>query len=329
MKKIYLAFVLFTIAVTINAQNLMDYSWEILETSGDVVGRHENAFVEFNDQFYLIGGRGINPVNVFDPVTNTWETKGKTPIELHHFQAVVYKDAIYLAGAMTGPYPKEIPCKYIWIYYPKQDKWEKGAEIPLEMRRGGGGVFIRDHKIYRVCGIEYGHTSGTTNLFDTYDLETNKWESLTKAPHVRDHFSAIVVNDKLYCIGGRNTSVHYKDNFGAFFSATIPFVDEYDFESGKWFTHKNTLPVPTAAGGIVTVDNKIIYMGGEGMSKKAYAETQCLDLETGEWQLLAPLQIGRHGSNAIYYNNKIYFAAGSYKQGGSNMNSIEIFTMKP
>ncbi|MGQ1909227.1 Kelch repeat-containing protein [Marinifilum sp. RC60d5] len=327
IKKIYVTLLIFAAVLSVNAQNLKDYRWNILETSGTVVGRHENAFVEFQDKFYLIGGRGIKPVNVFDPLTNSWETKGKTPLEFHHFQAVVYKDAIYLAGAMTGPYPKETPCKYIWIYYPKQDKWRKGAEIPFEMRRGSAGVVIRDHKIYMTCGIEYGHTSGTTNRFDSYDLETKKWKSLTKAPHVRDHFSAIVLNDKLYCIGGRNTSVHYKNNFGAFFSATIPFVDEYDFKTDKWFTHKNPLPVPTAAGGIVAIDNKIVYMGGEGMSRKAYAETQCLDIETGEWELLSPFKIGRHGSNAIFYKNKIYFAAGSPKQGGGNMNSIEVFSI--
>lgn len=329
LKRIYLALVLLAIAITTNAQNLQDYRWELVETSGDVVGRHENAFVEFQDKFYLIGGRGIKPVNVFDPKTNTWETKGKTPLELHHFQAIVHEDAIYLVGAMTGPYPKELPAENIWIYYPDKDKWTKGPEVPMEMRRGGAGAAIRDNKIYMVCGIEYGHTSGVSNRFDCFNLKTNNWESLTKAPHVRDHFSAIVVNDKLYCIGGRNTSVHYKDNFGAFFSATIPFVDEYDFKLGKWFTHKNTLPVPTAAGGIAAIGNRIVYMGGEGMSRKAYAETQCLDLETREWKLLAPLKVGRHGSNAIFYNNKIYFAAGSPNQGGGNMNSIEVFTVKP
>lgn len=327
MKKICIAFIFLAIVLCSNAQNLKDYSWNILETKGDVVGRHENAFVEFKDKFYLIGGRGIKPVNVFDPATNTWETKGKTPLEFHHFQAVVYKDAIYLAGAMTGPYPKEVPCKHIWIYYPNQDKWEKGAEIPAEMQRGSVGAVIRDHKIYMACGIEYGHTSGTTNRFDSYDLETKQWESLTKAPHVRDHFSAIILKNSLYCIGGRNTSVHHKNNFGAFFTATIPFIDEYDFKTGKWYTHKNKIPVPTAAGGIVAIGNKIVYMGGEGMSRKAYAETQCLDIESGEWKLLAPLRIGRHGSNAIFYKNKIYFAAGSPKQGGGNMNSIEVFSI--
>ena len=177
-----------------------------------------------------------------------------------------------------------------------------------------------------VCGIEYGHTSGTNNYFDSYDLKTKQWEVLTKAPHVRDHFPAIVVGDKLYCIGGRNTSVHFDDNLGAFFSATVPCVDVYDFIEEKWYTMKEEIPFPTAAGGLVELNNKLIYMGGEGSFPHAYFQTQCLDLESGTWSQLASLVRARHGSGAILYNDEIYLAAGSPNKGGGNMNSIEVFS---
>lgn len=306
--------------------SLQKYRWTSIDAEGEATGRHENAFVAFQDKFYLIGGRGVNPVNVFDPQTNQWEARSKTPLELHHFQAVVYKDAIYIVGAMTGPYPVELPVENIWIYYPKKDEWVKGPLIPEERRRGSAGVVLRDHKIYVVCGIEYGHTSGTINNFDVYDIASDTWTSLTKAPHVRDHFPAIVVGNKLYCMGGRNTSVHHKDHFGAFFFATIPYVDVYDFESEIWHTMENEIPFPTAAGGIVQLNGCILYIGGEGSQLQAYNQTQCLDLSTGEWSQLAPLNIGRHGSSAILFEDEIYLAAGSQHRGGGNMNSIEKFS---
>ena len=160
-------------------------------------------------------------------------------------------------------------------------------------------------------GIEYGHTRGTNNYFDCYDPKTDTWETLVKAPHIRDHFAAIVVNDKMYCIGGRNTSVHEKDRFGAFFDATIPYNDVYDFKTGTWKTLKTELPFPTAAAGVVNIENYILYIGGEGSQKQAYNQTQCLDIKSGEWIQLAPLNIGRHGSGAILHHNEIYLAAGS------------------
>jgi len=305
---------------------LASYRWAILEAKGEPAGRHENAFVAFQGKFYLIGGRGIKPINVFDPKSNSWETLGKSPLEIHHFQPVVYGDAIYIIGAMTGPYPKETPLEHIWIYYPLEDKWQKGAVIPEAYRRGGAGAVLYNDKFYLACGIEYGHTSGTNNYFSSYNPKTNTWETLTKAPHVRDHFAAILVDDKMYCIGGRNTSVHHEDNFGAFFEATIPYSDVYNFKTGTWKTLKNTLPVPTAAAGVVNIGRYILYMGGEGSQDQAYSQTQCLDITTGEWTQLSPLVVGRHGSGAILYDDEVYIAAGSPVRGGGNMNSIEKFS---
>ncbi len=325
-KLIFVILIAFTFASYGQNQTLEKYRWTSIETKGDVVGRHENGFIEFQGKFYLLGGRGINPVNVFDPKTNTWETKGKSPLEIHHFQPVIYDDAIYIIGAMTGRYPKEKPLENIWMYYPLTDTWEKGSVIPKEIRRGGAGLVLYKNKFYMACGIEYGHTSGTNNLFNSYDPETDTWETLTKAPHIRDHFAAIVVNDKMYCIGGRNTSVHAADDFRTFFKATIPYNDVYDFKTETWYTLKNELPIPTAAASVVNIENCILYMGGEGSQKQAYNQTQCLDLNTGEWTQLAPLNIGRHGSGAILFEDDIYIAAGSQNQGGGNMNSVEVFS---
>ncbi len=323
----FLTFILvFAAFFNLSAQDLTQYRWTQLDAAGTVKGRHENGFVEFNGKFYLIGGRGINPVNVFDPVTNSWETLGDSPMEIHHFQPVVYKDAIFMVGAMTGKYPKEIPLENIWIYYPEKDSWEKGPKIPEDRRRGGAGAVLYEDKIYLVGGIEYGHTSGTCNYFDSYDLESRQWETHTKAPHLRDHFPAVVVGDKLYCVGGRNTSVHHPDNFGAFFAATIPQIDVFDFNENQWYTLPEELPFPTAAGGLVVLGDKLLYIGGECEWPNASFQTQCLNIETGKWEQLASLVTGRHGSSAIRYDNKIYLAAGSSNKGGGNMNSIEVFS---
>ncbi len=305
---------------------LADYRWIPIDAKGDVVGRHENGFVAYNNKLYLIGGRGNPPVNVFDPKTNSWETRGKAPVDLHHFQAVTYGNAIYIVGGMYGGYPREQPHENIWIYYPDTDTWEKGAEIPESRRRGCGGVAIYNDKIYFACGIKLGHTSGTTNMFDSYDLKTGEWQELTDAPHIRDHVHAIVANDRLYLVGGRNSSYHYEDRFAAFFDATIEHVDYYDFKEEKWLTMEHKLPVATGAGKIAKIDNYLIYMGGEGSKPQAYSETQLMDLETGEWSQLAIMSTGRHGSAAAVINDEIYVAAGSGNKGGGNLTTIDKFT---
>lgn len=311
------------------AQNddFTSYKWTTLNTEGNVKARHESSLVAYKNKFYLLGGRGKNPVNVFNPKNNTWTTNKKPPLEMHHFQAVTYKDAIYVVGAMTGQYPKEKPLKHIWIYHPEKDTWTKCAEIPASRRRGGVGAVVYQDKLYVVCGIDFGHTSGTNNYFDSYDFKTKKWEILTKAPHIRDHFSAIVVNDKLYCIGGRNTSFHTPNNFGAFFNATNPFVDVYDFKEKKWHTLKEKLPHPTAGAGVVSLNENIIFIGGEGRLKQAYSTTQLLDVKNAKWSELSALNRGRHSGGAVVHNNKIYAIAGSPNKGGGNLNTTEVFSV--
>jgi N-acetylneuraminic acid mutarotase len=282
--------------------------------------------VEFGGKAYLLGGRGVKPVEEFNSETSAWRQLGPTPLEIHHFQPVVYGDRVYVMTAMTGTYPKETPLETIYIWDPVSDVWEKGPTIPEERRRGGAGTVVRDGKIYLVAGIIDGHTSGTVPWFDEFDPQTGEWRQLPDAPHARDHFSAIAVGSEIYAVGGRNTSYHEPENFSAFFATVIPEVDVYDFESRQWRTLANGLPTPTAAGGLVELGGDIYYFGGESSQDVAHDATQRLDIPTGTWTIEAPLQRGRHGSGAVAIDGKIYVAAGSGGRGGGpELSSTEVF----
>jgi N-acetylneuraminic acid mutarotase len=246
---------------------------------------------------------------------------------IHHFQPVVWGEKIYMVGAMTGHYPKEPPMTHVQIYDPITDEWSEGDEIPEARRRGGAGTVVHDGKIYIACGITLGHTSGTNSWFDEYDPATGTWTVLPDAPHKRDHFHAVVHDNRLYCMGGRNTSYHEPDNFGAFFRKTVTEIDRYDFETGEWSTLETRLPVGSAAGGVGVLDGKIIYFGGEnGEQRLAVKQAWVFDPASETWADLADMNIGRHGSQAVVYGGKIYIAGGSPKRGGGRTDTIEAFS---
>jgi N-acetylneuraminic acid mutarotase len=286
--------------------HIENYQWGIMPVDESITGRHENAFIEYKDRFYLMGGRGINPVDVYDPVNNIWSNNGKTPLEIHHFQPVVANNLIYLVGAMTGNYPRETPLETILIYDPESDQWSTGDTIPKSRRRGAGGVIFHDQWIYFIGGIQYGHISGTCAWADAYNIETGEWKILPDAPNARDHFFAVFHDDKIYCVGGRNTSYHEPDNFTAFFGATITAVDCYNIKTGKWQTLADSLPIGTAGAPTVLLQDKIIVAGGESNQQLAHNETQVLDLNTLSWSLQNPMVVGRHGTMAVTWENKIY-----------------------
>jgi hypothetical protein len=55
---------------------------------------------------------------------------------MSHFQAITFKDEIYVLGAFTGGFPHETPIPHIYIFNPVKNEWRKGSEIP----RTGGEV---------------------------------------------------------------------------------------------------------------------------------------------------------------------------------------------
>lgn len=300
--------------------------WSTVQVAEAPTPRHETAMVAIGGKAYLMGGRGIKPVEEFDPAARTWRKLGPTPLEMHHFQPVAYGGRVFVMTAMTGKYPKETPLETLYVYDPAADRWERGSEIPAGRRRGGAGTAVYRGKIYVACGIIDGHTSGTVAWFDEFDPRTGEWRQLPDAPHARDHFSAVVSDDRLYLIGGRNTSYHEPGNFTAFFGRVVPAVDVYDFATQRWSTLAGRLPIGTAAGGLSAMDRSIYYFGGETAQDLAHAETQRLDLDTGEWSLVAPLVRGRHGGGAALLDGAIYFAAGSGGRGGGpELATTEVF----
>lgn len=319
---------LYAVKMKVGPARVRPGNWTLIKTTGQPDGRHETTFVEVGGKFYLIGGRESNKIDRFDPENETWtKMEAESPL-IHHFQPVVLKDKIYMLGAMTGHYPKEPPMSHIQIYDPVKDRWTEGGEIPKERQRGGAGTVVYKGKIYMACGITLGHTSGTNAWFDVYDPVKESWEKLPDAPHIRDHFHAVVLDNRLYCMGGRNSSYHEEGNFTAFFGTVVREIDVYDFITGRWSTLEEKLPVGSAAGGVAVLDGKIIYFGGETAKPgAALNRTWAFDPGTGKWEELAAMNIGRHGSQAVVYGNKVYIAAGSPVRGGGRTNTIEVFSL--
>jgi N-acetylneuraminic acid mutarotase len=303
---------------------LQNYHWKTLKTQGSALPREENDFVEVNGLFYLIAGRDIQPISVFNPKTLTWTKAAAPPIELHHFQAVVYHREIYLCGAMTAGYPHEKPVPVIYIYNPTTNQWRTGANIPANRMRGSGGTVLYKGKFYWVAGIKDGHWTGNVVWFDAYDPKTNRWTQMPDAPHARDHFRAVLAYDELYCIGGgQSDAMHNKG-----IDKLLTDVDIYNFKTGKWRTAPAQLPTPRSGCSAVLAGQDIVITGGESTAQEtAHNQTEAYNLKTGKFTTLAPMVAGRHGTNALWYQHKMYTASGVGNRGGApRLSSIECFS---
>ena len=294
--------------------------WNIIDAEGSFTPREENTCIAVEDDIFFIGGRGNLPVDVYNITTNTWKALKQTPWQLHHFQAVEYKDEIYAICAQYGPYPHEKPYSNIFIYNPLKDSWREGDSIPADRRRGAAGCVVYQDKIYVVCGIIDGHWDGHVRWFDEYNPATGEWKKLPDAPHARDHFEAVVYDDKLYCIGGRKSTGVTKQVF----NLTVPFVDVFDFQTGRWSTLDTQIPTQRAGASTVVVGDEIVLIGGESVQPEAHNECEAYHPETNTWRSFPKLSVPRHGTTAVKVNGTIYIGAGASRKGGSpKVESIE------
>ena len=299
-----------------------DASWSTINADGSPTERHENGFVAYNGKLYMLGGRNLKRVQVYDPNTNRWSDGAFPPFQMHHFQAVVFNDLIYVIGAYTGTCcSDENGVSHVWTYNPQTDSWAQSHEIPADRRRGSAGAVVYNGKIYIAGGIEGGHGLPATayNWFDEYDPVTGQWKVLPNAPRVRDHYHAVVKNGKMYLVGGRDTSD------GSILSKTISEIDVYDFNTGNWSTLSSTIPTPRGGTASILYRGEILVIGGEsGNQELAYATNEAFNPDSQTWRTLSSLNVGRHGTQATLLNDAVYIAAGAAQVGGvPELDSIE------
>ena len=304
-------------------------TWELLnsESAGAPNDRHENGYVNAGGLFYLIGGRGTRDVDIYNPRTDTWVSTGVTPpVEMHHTQPVVLDGLIYVVNGYTGQCcSSEFGLDHVYIFNPVTTGWYQGMEIPETRRRGSTGVVVYNNKIYTVGGLDGGHGTSATSYayFDVYDPYANTWSTLPDAPRARDHFNAVVVNDKLYLAGGRQTDVQN------FFDNTLGPVDVFDFNTNTWSTLPAGSNIPTQRAGTMAtrIGNEVVVIGGEG-NGNAYSVTEALNVNNLTWRSLNVLNQQRHGTGVAVCNDTLYVAAGSGAQGDSpEINTQERYSL--
>ena len=311
------------IVLSLSAMSAAANTWIDIDEDEGYTARHETSFVQAGDRFYLFGGReSPEVVDTYDFEQDSWTTSASAPLPFNHFQATEYQGLIWVIGAFKdNGFPREEPADFIYTFDPANNLWIQGREIPIERRRGSGGLVEYNDKFYVVGGNTIGHNGGFVSWFDEFDPKTGTWTELEDAPNARDHFHATVADDKLYVAGGRLSG-----GPGGVFSPLIAAVDVYDFATSTWSTlpASGNLPTPRAGTSTVTFQGNVVVIGGEG-NGQAFNTVEQLNPLTNFWTEIAPMNFARHGTQAIVSGDGIFITAGSFRQGGSRQHNLEAF----
>ncbi|WP_395339814.1 DUF5060 domain-containing protein [Ningiella sp. W23] len=315
------AFVLLTGCSNPDSPSEDDLAWKLVESNHGV--RHEAGLVAHNNSLVLMGGRRDQAIEHYDLASNTWQQHFTPSQELHHFQPVSFQDEIYIIGALTGKWPEEDAVDHVLIYNPSEDALRKSHPIPAARKRGAAGLVEYNGELYMLGGLTNGHMGGSVPWFDRYNPKTGEWVALADAPTARDHFQAVVVDNKLYAMAGRQTS----HATGEGMSLTQAQVDVFDFVTQTWSTlpaDKN-IAVPRAGNMAIALGQHILIGGGESTAQKiAHNEVNLFDTRTQTWTSAPTLNLGRHGTGFGIIDDTLITVSGSGNAGGApELNSLE------
>ena len=229
--------------------------------------RSEPMTAVVDGNIYVLAGyigkdnRGVNiknlkAVEVYDPQIDTWVRKQDMPIPRTQFGTGVIAGKIYAIGGTVHPRDKKPGDPWridlVEVYDPVSDTWTKRAKMPT--RRDGAGVGVVRDTIYVIGGSGWPHDGqGGPALatIEAYHPKTNRWRKKPNMPNLRWVFLTVVVDEKIYLIGGLRAGDRHP----------AP-VEVYEPATERWrlVSARSTIKSPF---GVAAVNGKIYIFGGK------------------------------------------------------------------
>jgi N-acetylneuraminic acid mutarotase len=224
------------------------------------------AIAVYQSKIYAIGGAvgngenvGFTGVNeVYDPATNTWETKASMPTPRADLGANVANGTIYLIGGKeywgAGPLYHELDVNE--AYDPVSDSWTTEMQMPVPVF--GYASAVVDGKIYVFGGarqlLEGFNNLTSVSSTQVYDTVNHTWSNRDSLPVAGSYAAAeatrgLTAPKRVYVVGG-----FAQDSYSN-------VVHVYDSERNVWSSGAS---MPTARGylGLAIVDGALYAIGG-------------------------------------------------------------------
>lgn len=149
--------------------------------------------------------RSMDTNEVYDPATNTWETRQTMPTARNHAYVGVVNNKIYVIGGRVGAalITRASNTGIVEEYDPATDQWGAlKASMPNPRSAGAWGTY--KGKIYVAGGEERstGPWQRTFRAVEAYDPATNRWTILPDMTFPRHGLAGDILDGKFHLISG-------------------------------------------------------------------------------------------------------------------------------
>ncbi|ONI19866.1 hypothetical protein PRUPE_3G302200 [Prunus persica] len=301
------------------------------------VPRLDGSSIQIKNIFYVFAGYGTidhvhSHVDVYNFTDNTWGERLDIPKEMAHSHLGVATDGryIYVVSGQYGPQCRG-PTARIFVLDTETKKWS--SMLPLPSPRYAPATQLWRGRLHVMGGSkENRHTPSVDHwsiaVKDGKALE-KEWRKEAPIPHGGPHRACVVMNDRLFLIGGQEGDFMPKPGSPIFKCSRrheVVYGDAYMLDGEmKW---KVLPPMPKPNSHIecswVIVNNSIIIAGGttekNPVTKRMIlvGEVFRFQVDSMTWSVIGRLPYRVKTTLTGFWNGYLYFTSGQRDRGPEN-----------
>lgn len=237
------------------------------------------------------------------------------------FGTIQHNGLLYMCGGHQGPehtYPEESFTDNFNVYDKRINAWRELA--PRPQKAHGYTLAAKGNYIYAFGGFTFSanHKPGWKSIttVDRYDIRTNTWTTVADLVKPRSSNVSVTVDDKVYLIGGWDSTPKSNNDYEGTFHNTVEIFD-LNTEKVSLAPYQMPAPLRRAFTG-VEYDGKILLVGGLGQGASHFdliSNVTLMDPKTGISSELPKLPFATFAPAAEVIGNELFVFGGMFKTG--------------
>lgn len=312
-----------------------ELKWEQMATAP--VPRLDGSSIQIKDLMFVFAGYGSLDyvhyhVDVYNFTSNTWGERFDIPKEMANSHLGMASDGrfIYVISGQHGPQCRG-PVAHTFVLDTVTRKWE--SMPPLPSPRYAPATQIWRGRLHVMGGSkENRHTPGLEHwsiaVKNGRPAEKN-WRTEIPIPRGGPHRACVVVQDRLYVIGGQEGDFMAKPGSPIFKCSRrreVVYGDVYMLDSTMKWRELPPMPKPDShiESSWILVNNSIVIVGGTSSNHPVtnrmmlVGEVFRFDLHTLKWSIVGRLPYRVKTTMAAYWDGFLYFTSGQRDKGPDN-----------
>lgn len=237
------------------------------------------------------------------------------------FGTITHNGMLYMCGGHQGPehtYPEESFTDNFNVYNKATNTWKELAPRPKKAH--GYQLAAHGNYIYAFGGFTFSENHKpkwkSIDTIDRYDITTNTWTTIGKLTKPRSSNVAVTIDNKVYLVGGWDSTPKFNNDYDGTFHASI---DVFDLETETVTTAPFSMPMPLrrAFTGI-EYKGQILLVGGLGQGASHFdlvSKVTLMDPQTGIATELPELPFATFAPAAETIGDELFVFGGMFKTG--------------